>query len=324
MRFFLIVLALFSWTVIASRGDQSPAFRSCVSDRIASICDPARAHMEAGKHIPFHLRLLGWDCASNADYICQRKVTDQFVAKGLNIEQFHGKWPFFRLLGVQELASVLFSILNGYVHYRGLGLIKRHVALQNPMRLYYIVYAYIGMNAWLWSTVFHVRDFPSTEKLDYFSAGTYVLYGFFYAPVRVFKLYNTNHYGLIIKLWAVLCFTALVAHIGYLTFVTFDYGYNMIANVVIGSMHGLVWILYSLMNHSGRPYWVWWPALLVLVLAGAMSLELLDFPPWLYTIDAHSLWHLSTIPITHVWYRFLMKDARWEQTQIGQKFKRDT
>lgn len=324
MRNFFVVLALFPWLISASRGDQSAAFRACLSDRIASTCDPARDDMEAGRRLPLYLRMLGWDCASNADYRCQREVTEEFETTGVSIEQFHGKWPFLRFLGIQEPASVLFSILNGYVHYRGLELVKRYVTVQNPMRIYYIIYAYIGMNAWLWSTVFHIRDFPSTEKLDYFSAGTYVLFGFFYAPIRVFRLYDLNYYGTLVRVWAALCFTALGAHIGYLTFVTFDYGYNMIANVVIGSMHGLIWVSYSLLHHKGRPAWVWWPALLVLVLAGAMSLELLDFPPWAYTIDAHSLWHLSTIPITLVWYKFLLKDAHWEQTTMSKKVKRDT
>lgn len=32
-------------------------------------------------------------------------------------------------------------------------------------------------------------------------------------------------------------------------------------------------------------------------------LQLLDFPPILWLLDAHSLWHFSTIPLPLFWYR---------------------
>lgn len=37
--------------------------------------------------------------------------------KGINLEQYYGKWPFTRVLGVQEIASVIFSIANFIPHY---------------------------------------------------------------------------------------------------------------------------------------------------------------------------------------------------------------
>lgn len=306
----------------ASRGDQLSIFRACVSDHIANHCAPNLVDQKDGESLPLHLRLTRWNCASNADYLCQRAVTHHLEEQGQRIEQFHGKWPFIRILGVQEPASVIFSILNGYVHLRGLELVKRRVSIKNPMRNYYIVFAYVGMNAWLWSTIFHIRDFASTEKLDYFSAGTYVLYGLFYAPVRVFKLYSLKDYSLVVKIWGTTCMTALSLHMAYLTFITFDYGYNMIANVVVGSLHALVWLLYSIKYHKGRPFWAWWPALTVLALSGAMCFELFDFSPWFYTIDAHSLWHASTIPITWFWYKFLLRDAAWEDGTSAKSLKR--
>lgn len=41
----------------------------------------------------------------------------------------------------------------------------------------------------------------------------------------------------------------------------------------------------------------------------ATALELFDFPPWGRVIDAHSLWHLATVPIALFWYDFLLDDA---------------
>jgi hypothetical protein len=29
----------------------------------------------------------------------------------------------------------------------------------------------------------------------------------------------------------------------------------------------------------------------------------------MFVIDAHAMWHLSTVPITKLWYDFLVEDA---------------
>ena len=42
----------------------------------------------------------------------------------------------------------------------------------------------VNLNAWLWSTIFHSRDFPLTEKLDYFSAGALIVAGLVVQFVR--------------------------------------------------------------------------------------------------------------------------------------------
>ena len=300
--------------VLASRGDELLQFKRCLLETRDAMCTTDGRDYRHGP-LPLHLRLLQWTCNSDADYLCQQRVTQELLEDNKQIEQFHGKWPFVRIAGVQEPASVVFSILNGMIHYSGLKLIRRRV--RHVMRPFYIVFAFVGMNAWLWSTVFHIRDFPSTEKLDYFSAGTYVLYGLFYAVVRVFKLYDFKQSRLVIALWGCACLAALLSHIYYLTFIRFDYGYNMLANVIVGALHGLIWVYHSFTNKG--PAWTWWPALVVLALSGAMSLELFDFPPVMFAFDAHSLWHLSTIPITWVWYRFLLRDADHEVHNAKQR-----
>ncbi|KAG5463414.1 MAG: Per1-like-domain-containing protein [Olpidium bornovanus] len=54
------------------------------------------------------------------------------------------------------------------------------------------------------------------------------------------------------------------------------------------------------------------PLLAVLALTCAMSLEIFDFPPLYGALDAHALWHAASIPVIPYWYRFLVRDARWE------------
>ena len=53
----------------------------------------------------------------------------------------------------------------------------------------------------------------------------------------------------------------------------------------------------------------------VLLLSMATGLEVLDFSPIFRVFDAHSLWHAATIPITFVYYDFLIADAVWEIRQ---------
>ena len=36
-----------------------------------------------------------------------------------------------------------------------------------------------------------------------------------------------------------------------------------------------------------------------------LGLELGDFPPILWTFDAHSLWHAGTAPLCLLWYRYV-------------------
>ena len=36
-----------------------------------------------------------------------------------------------------------------------------------------------------------------------------------------------------------------------------------------------------------------------------MTLELLDFPPVYFVLDAHALWHATTIPINLLMWRFV-------------------
>jgi len=60
-----------------------------------------------------------------------------------DVPQFHGKWPFARLMGVQEPASVLFSIANLLPHVIMLRKLRREVPETAPMRQVWIVYGMV-------------------------------------------------------------------------------------------------------------------------------------------------------------------------------------
>lgn len=70
----------------------------------------------------------------------------------------------------------------------------------------------------------------------------------------------------------------------------------------------LWWLCWCWQNRRTLPY-SWKCGLVVVLLYGLALLELLDFPPMLWVLDAHSVWHLSTIPVHFLFYRFVPSNA---------------
>lgn len=296
--------------------------------------------------LPLHLRLLLWDCKSNCDYQCQRIITSERKAHKEEIYQFHGKWPFWRVLGVQEVVSVIFSLGNlvvNYIGFKKLSLALAASGADGNLKYAYantIVISVITMGAWICSTIFHIRDFELTERMDYYFAGLTVLSGFHSIGARILGLYRPDK---TFARWVFggLCVAAYSAHI-YRLVTDWLYTYNMQANVTVGMLqNGCLCILcYSLYSkyyeleqgktmellhlnyidfkriilpsfYSRSPkLYSLYPLLLSTIVVMGMALEIFDFPPFFYDlIDAHSLWHLVTIvPAYMGWYDWMIWD----------------
>jgi hypothetical protein len=222
------------------------------------------------------------------------------------------------------------------------------------MKAYYLWWSAININAWLWSAVFHTRgqflssspsgskktndrrsDLPFTEKMDYFSAASAILFGLYYSVVRLFHIYpltprecmvlpeyQPERARILRLLWSAFCILLFLGHITYLSILPrFDYTYNIIFNLALGLTYNALWLVYSLPSSlslmqrfpsrpkSYRPAFATQPAILVVLAMMAMSFELCDFPPWRRIIDAHALWHLSTAPLVAFLYEFTIQDA---------------
>lgn len=173
--------------------------------------------------------------------------------------------------------------------------------------------------------------------MDYFSATATIMITLFYTLIRTFHLFPQQpvrprgHPAMYLLIF--LFTLAYVMHLGYLLSTPrFDYGWNVIFNMIMGSTHLILWTLFSLrfsyrlawwplrmiptpyppldpLQITPKPSWSTRSALLVATTTLAMSLELIDFPPLWRSIDAHSLWHLSTVFIGRGWYGFLVRDV---------------
>ena len=138
--------------VHASSGDRADMFQTC-----ALLCTKRVCGEDAPHDSSLISRLTHWTCADECKYNCMHSLTDQALEQGTRIHQYYGKWPFWRFMGMQEPAAVLFSIFNLLYHAKGYSEIKDRVPDAHPMKPYYLGFALISVNAWVWSSVFHTR-----------------------------------------------------------------------------------------------------------------------------------------------------------------------
>lgn len=351
--------------IIASQGDHSRSYQNCLATCLPTCPSPP----------PFTV----WSCPANCAYDCTTALTNlaldfnprtldpgelaRLKGRGGELDglevgrmvQFYGKWPFKRYLGTQEILSVLFSIGNFISHYRGRKVLRK-VGISSPegkmLRNFYVLNALVGMNTWVWSSVFHTRDLGWTEKADYFSATAAMLYGLWLVIARLGGLYRRKRKSTR-YLTIMTCSAALFFHCAYLTMATrFDYTYNMKFNLLVGLSSIILWLLWSLFHsspspsplpsssyispsprktsrlhllkltqqHPRAPHHLL-PLLPLSLLFSCTLLEVLDFAPVpssLRLLDAHALWHLSTIPVIRMWYGFLVTDLEWvEERESG-------
>ncbi|EHB12028.1 Post-GPI attachment to proteins factor 3 [Heterocephalus glaber] len=163
------------------------------------------------------MSLAGWTCRDDCTYNCMWFTVGLYLQEGHRVPQFHGKWPFFRFLFFQEPASAVASFLNGLAGLVMLCHYRTSVPASSPMYHTCVAFAWVSLNAWFWSTVFHTRDTELTEGLS--------------------------------------------------------------------------------------------------------LLELLDFPPLFWVLDAHAIWHISTIPLHVLFFSFLEDDSLYLLRETEAKSK---
>ncbi|XP_075238229.1 per1-like protein PGAP3 isoform X2 [Lycorma delicatula] len=233
-------------------------------------------------------------------------VVDSFAVKGWPPPQFHGKWPFVRWLGMQEPASVIFSLCNLAVNALMLRRFYKQVRPGGPMYWCWTFYAFVCVNAWIWSSVFHTRDLPFTEMMDYLSAFSMVFYSLYGVLMRML-LGAPVFFSFLLTL---VFLTFFLNHAAYLILDQFDYQYNMTANISIGVLSAgcsATWSILNWKKHNHSRY------LFMCLVWGLLTLllEVSDFPPIAWTFDAHALWHLSTVPVPYLFWSFVIEDCKY-------------
>lgn len=273
----LILALVFLNHVDASIGDNLPDYVACTQSCNILLQCPAspKSHQFGLLRLPtyslddfrqnYELNFLSrvlfhWDCALNCRYKCMRFVTEERLSAGLPVVQFYGKWPFWRVFGITELFSTLFSLANLYANYHNIPRIY-HQYLQNrdasvhngtgksanegfsTMYIQYLILLAVSCVGWTFSSIFHIRDTALTETLDYIGAIGIILCNFNVICVRYFELFLPRNLQRRV-IFQLLLALAYVVHIGrMLTF--WDYDYNVKFNLCFGVTALVLWLLHS-------------------------------------------------------------------------------
>lgn len=309
----LVSMATYVVMTTASAGEGSWLFHRCMWDCNEQACRDDTVFQSIQ---PWYMRWLQWTCRDECDYHCMWHTVEAMLQNNKRVPQFHGKWPFIHFYGIQEPASVLFSILNGLPHIYMILKFRKTVSSNSPMYIIWHLYAMVGVNTWFWSAVFHARDKPFTELMDYCCAFSFVNFSFCILWLRVLGTENRLLVGTISAVFLSL----YIYHISYLAQGHLDYGYNMKANIAIGLLNAACWLTWCFRSRREQPY-VWKAATVTISLVLLLSLELGDFPPYLWIFDAHSLWHAGTVGLTFVWYSFVIDDCHYLLDQQNRQLK---
>ncbi|XP_066220392.1 post-GPI attachment to proteins factor 3 isoform X2 [Saccopteryx leptura] len=179
----LVLLAGAAALASGSQGDRDPVYRDCVL-----LCEERNCSGDALKHFrshqPIYMSLAGWTCQDDCKYECMWATVGLYLQEGHKVPQFHGKWPFSRFLFFQEPASAVASFFNGLTSLVMLCRYRTSVPASSPMYPTCMAFAWVSLNAWFWSTVFHTKDTDLTEKMDYFCASTVILHSIYLCCVR--------------------------------------------------------------------------------------------------------------------------------------------
>ncbi|NXY87080.1 PGAP3 factor, partial [Alcedo cyanopectus] len=225
----------------------------------------------------------GWSCRDDCEYECMWLTVRLYLQGGHRVPQFHGKWPFSRFLFFQEPASAFASFLNGLASL--VMLLRYRAAVPPACPMYPTCVAF----AW------HTGDTHSAQSPELVPTSDPLTPNLH--PPRTLGLQRPA----LISICRAFLLLFLACHISYLTLVRFDYGYNMAANTAMGLLNVAWWLRWCHRNRPRLPH-VWKCAAVVLLLQALALLELLDFPPLFWVLDAHALWHFGTVPLNVLFY----------------------
>ncbi|XP_066995576.1 post-GPI attachment to proteins factor 3 [Anabrus simplex] len=301
-----LVMTIIVAMSMASSGDENPYYQNCVKNCVIDNCTGDGLDFKDGYTQPLALRLTFWSCRDECQYNCMWITVDAYLEKSWDIPQFHGKWPFLRVLGVQEPVSMVASLLNLCSHYYMLQRFRKAVRRQAPLYWLWQLYSFVCINAWFWSAVFHARDIPFTEKMDYLCAFSILAFSLCCMFIRFAD--GQLHYLSFVM--SATCFIGFSVHTTYILTMKFDYGLNMKINIAVGVFNALGWLIWCGCSVRSQPY-VWRLALFVILAGVCLVLEVLDFPPLWGLVDAHALWHISTIALPFIFYRFTIDDCKF-------------
>ena len=280
-----------------------------------------------------------WSCIDMCKYMCMHTITKNRIQLGYPIHKYYGHWPFIRYMGLEEPASVLFSMLNALPHvlFLTFTLSKSNISNIIPslslssypshyyMRPWLVLSSILALLSWTSAIIFHSQKTALTSLIDYITAFIFIFYSFWIAIRRVWGG-HANYYNVLLSFIVLLVLCSYRVVMMMIGDVTFDNHMRLSIGLAVASV--VIWVIwifvitkvehnsYRRVSSSSPPpsssssyhrKWLclWCQALFCF----ASLLEIFDFPPYYGIFDAHSLWHASTVPIAFLWYHFWYRDS---------------
>lgn len=311
--------ALIVRVVNGSYGDMEPVFQRCVGGCMAEKADLPCVDQDSG-----WLRLLSRTCKERCEYRCMSSITAERVRRNLPVYKYYGHWSFHRYGGLEEPASVVFSLLNALPHFWHLFSFSRKSRSNYFMRPHLAFYPYVALMAWLSSAIFHAKKTRRSTWIDYSAALVFLAHGLWLTLRRVAGeegRTTANIVGACFALW-------LVRRLGDMQRDLISFDTHMHTCIAIAVCTITLWLLWLFLGGGGGGNVVGGKKVRQLphplnrfrclacqvAFAAASMLELFDFPPIWGILDAHSLWHLATVPLGFQWYEF------WRQDELNYSY----
>lgn len=324
----LIFLILFVHQNIvqASTGDEAPDYLMCYIKCTMTKCQPnitqtydnvtetTKQHEEPTlfeKNQPFYRYYTGWDCVDECRYDCMWERIENLTATGnlTEMPQFGGKWPFVRILFIQEPMSALASFINFIVNIVIILQFRKQLPGYAAFRYLWYSFGLTSLGYWACAIMFHTRDSLDSLFADCFGAFFFLIFylsSFIIRTLWVIKSYKVKF--LVVAIVSLL-FYSYYTHVDHMANVLFDIDYNMQVMLFVNGLNSLCWLLWSGYQYYYLKHkYVWRCAASIFLLNFFMILEFLEFEPLFYAIDSHCLWHFSTAIIPFYWYKFLVDD----------------
>ena len=367
-HFFILIYLLIHYFcgAIHADGASDPRFKYCLGicegkptsyldSLLCANINPAELELYS-PHFPMmdpFCIFFGWTRRDDCIYHCAHRLADReyfaksewrHVADSLEIKptvtkttffenkavvkQYYGKWPLFRVAGMQEFFSVLFSSFNLAAHCVGFGYFAKKTRMRETYRITFddgdwcyfywfpsiLIYFCFACMTWLASMIYHVRQTPFTLGLDYFFSMGFLTLALAFTAVRVFRIKS-------LKKQAFLVYFPLVAFlIVYLILLFCEPDitkYHIYFGMIVSFFSVGLWLYWSIKyyrigrrNPAQKKKHL--PLILIFLFSLVFvttSLGVFDFVPLGLLLDAHSLWHLSTVFLTILMYYFLTREA---------------
>lgn len=306
-----LFLACCSNSAFASQGDSDYYFGECYSQCLEKTCSTSQ-NSKFGSGFPY------WNCSDDCSYDCMHKITDDRLKYGYGPLKYYGHWPFLRIMGLEEPASALFSILNAVPYF--IDLTRALYPSSNMGTIYFMrswlhIYYPIAILTWLASARFHSRKTKITSLVDYAFALLFLGYSLWLAIRRIWGD-GANQIKVSIAFISALSlyvYQVIRMYNGYVSF-----NDHMRVSITVAALNVLTWLSWLVLSKEqikGDGRYRYLCLVCQLWFSSAALLELFDFPAIWGIFDAHSLWHAATIPLGFIWSRFWNVDKEAHRTK---------